>query len=300
MSNSQCTVSSPGPVTASGNNVTVPFGITFAPGFTGQKSLYGYAQSNGGATSGWLLLGAWTPSASTLTITTTALPGDTVNTPYSATVSATGGTAPYAWSATGLPAGLTINPSTGQLTGSPTTAGTSTVMVTVTDSSSPTLVAKASLQITITPISSVPSAVSVNPNTGAGQAQAFSAVYTDPAGSGDLAQVNLLFNTSTNGANACWVYYVPASNAIYLINDSGTGQVPGSIDVSRGRATLSNSQCTLSSPGPVTTSGNNLTVAFGITFAPGFTGQKSLYGYAQSISGANSGWQLLGTWIIGP
>jgi hypothetical protein len=46
--------------------------------------------------------------------------------------SASGGTPPYTWSATGLPAGLSINSSTGQITGTPSTAGTSSVTVTAT------------------------------------------------------------------------------------------------------------------------------------------------------------------------
>jgi len=45
---------------------------------------------------------------------------------------ATGGTPPYTWSATGLPAGLSINASTGQITGTPTTVGTSSVTITAT------------------------------------------------------------------------------------------------------------------------------------------------------------------------
>ncbi|MBV1855667.1 S8 family peptidase [Catellatospora tritici] len=51
---------------------------------------------------------------------------------------ASGGTTPYTWSASGLPAGLSIGSSTGRITGSPTTAGTSNVTVTVTDSASKT------------------------------------------------------------------------------------------------------------------------------------------------------------------
>jgi 5'-nucleotidase len=49
------------------------------------------------------------------------------------TVTATGGTAPYSFSATGLPAGLSLATDTGRVTGTPTAAGTSTVTVTVTD-----------------------------------------------------------------------------------------------------------------------------------------------------------------------
>jgi hypothetical protein len=57
-----------------------------------------------------------------------------VNTAYSATpVTASGGTSPYVWSASGLPAGLVISSSTGTISGTPTTAGTYPVTVSVTD-----------------------------------------------------------------------------------------------------------------------------------------------------------------------
>ncbi|WP_432832378.1 ExeM/NucH family extracellular endonuclease [Dactylosporangium sp. CA-092794] len=51
------------------------------------------------------------------------------------TLAASGGTAPYTWSATGLPAGLSIS-TAGVVTGTPTAAGTSSVTVTATDSTS--------------------------------------------------------------------------------------------------------------------------------------------------------------------
>ncbi|WP_415830357.1 S8 family peptidase, partial [Kibdelosporangium persicum] len=49
-------------------------------------------------------------------------------------LTASGGTAPYAWSATGLPAGLSIGSANGLITGAPTTAGTYNVTVTATAS----------------------------------------------------------------------------------------------------------------------------------------------------------------------
>jgi hypothetical protein len=55
----------------------------------------------------------------------------------SATDSQTSPTPVLTWSATGLPAGLSINPSTGTMSGTPTTAGVATVTVTATDNATP-------------------------------------------------------------------------------------------------------------------------------------------------------------------
>ncbi|WP_436491846.1 S8 family serine peptidase [Actinokineospora sp. HUAS TT18] len=85
---------------------------------------------------------------------TVANPGSktgTVGTALTVTNSASGGTAPYSWSATGLPAGLSINATNGTISGTPTTAGTSNVTVTATDSSSPAKSGSASFSITINP-----------------------------------------------------------------------------------------------------------------------------------------------------
>lgn len=62
-------------------------------------------------------------------------------------LAASGGTAPYTWTATGLPAGLSIDPDAGVITGTPTTTGTSTVTVTATDATETT--ASGSFDITV-------------------------------------------------------------------------------------------------------------------------------------------------------
>ena len=66
-----------------------------------------------------------------------APPGGEVNVAYSDQLTVTGGTSPFTWSVgTGpLPPGLTLNASTGLLSGTPTTAGTYSFTVKVTDSS---------------------------------------------------------------------------------------------------------------------------------------------------------------------
>ncbi|PKV90062.1 putative Ig domain-containing protein [Streptomyces sp. TLI_146] len=70
-----------------------------------------------------------------------ANPGDqtgTVGTPVSLKNSASGGSAPYTWSATGLPAGLSIDSATGTVTGTPSTAGTFRPTLTAKDTTGAT------------------------------------------------------------------------------------------------------------------------------------------------------------------
>ena len=68
------------------------------------------------------------------TITTDTLPDGKVGEAYSHTLTATG-TAPITWSIDGgLPAGLSLNKDTGEISGTPTTAGTSTFTVKATNS----------------------------------------------------------------------------------------------------------------------------------------------------------------------
>ncbi len=99
------------------------------------------------------LMGGFNPSASAqagaagnhpeqtdkLAIKTTALGAGRVAIDYASTVTATGGTKPYTFTASGLPAGLKINKSTGEITGAPEegTAGIAAATVNVTDSSKP-------------------------------------------------------------------------------------------------------------------------------------------------------------------
>jgi alpha-tubulin suppressor-like RCC1 family protein len=70
---------------------------------------------------------------SDLAITTSGLPAAQAGASYRAALAATGGTAPLIWSQTGLPSGLSIDPRTGVLAGTPTAAGTTQVTTTATD-----------------------------------------------------------------------------------------------------------------------------------------------------------------------
>ncbi len=93
------------------------------------------------------VVNAWT-SPTALAVSTTSLPAGATLTSYSEQLSASGGTAPYTWSATGVPTGMSLSGS-GVLSGSPTATGTSPIAVTVADSGSPQQTATANLNIAI-------------------------------------------------------------------------------------------------------------------------------------------------------
>jgi len=139
-----------------------------------------------------------------------------------------------------------------------------------------------------------PTPVSITPSSGTGLTQTFAAVYSDPNGTGDLAAVYMLFNTSVNSVGACYVYYSPSAKLMYLKNDAGTiwsaGVTPGS------SSEVSNSQCTLTGTGSsVSTSGNNLTFNAALTFSGSFGGLKNSYLYVAGKS-ASSAWVQEGNW----
>ena len=105
-------------------------------------------------------------SAGPLVVTTAALPTGTQSVPYSATLAAAGGTPPYTWSIRfgTLPNGLSLNTSTGVISGTPTGTGDSSLEFQVKDSASPPAT-----------VDSAPLAINVNP------------ALTDAAFTGDYA-----------------------------------------------------------------------------------------------------------------
>jgi hypothetical protein len=147
-----------------------------------------------------------------------------------------------------------------------------------------------------------PTVISLSPSSGSGSTQSFTAVYSDPNGAGDLASVRILFNTAIAGANACYVFYYPAGNALYLENNANNGTAgpltPGS------PSSISNTQCTLAGTGSSSNvSGANLTLKVALTFSKTFTAEKNVYLRADESNGTTGNWVQKGTWTptsLGP
>jgi hypothetical protein len=86
-----------------------------------------------------------------LLIATSRLPAARPNLPYRVRLGLEGGTPPYTWvlSSGSVPAGLSFNPATHEITGTPTTEGTSSFTVKVTDTGPPVQTASRALSLTI-------------------------------------------------------------------------------------------------------------------------------------------------------
>jgi hypothetical protein len=120
------------------------------------------------------------------------------------------------------------------------------------------------------------SPVSVFPSSGSGSEQTFTAIYSDATT--QIKSVFLNFKSSSNNtsaANACKLRYDLGTTDIFLVNDAGTAYT--SPIISGSITPLSNSQCMVYGVGTsATTSGNNVTVDFRVSFAARFEGEKEI------------------------
>lgn len=125
------TGASHGTVAASGTSIS----YTPTVGYSGPDS-FTYTASNGSGTSAPATVSI-TVGTPTITIAPSIVRAATVGTAYSESVTAANGMAPYTYnlSAGSLPAGLSLNTSTGALSGTPTAGGVFNFSVRATDSS---------------------------------------------------------------------------------------------------------------------------------------------------------------------
>ncbi|MDI2129780.1 fibronectin type III domain-containing protein [Yinghuangia seranimata] len=124
-----------------------------------------------------------TPAAS-LSVATANVPPAVAGQPYKATLQAMGGTAPYRWSVDGtLPAGIILDPLTGELNGTPTDAGDAAFTAKVADSSTPAKEAEARLVLSV----AQPPAPTPTDGPVGGQQAARTPTSSDGSGGGHFA-----------------------------------------------------------------------------------------------------------------
>jgi hypothetical protein len=119
-------------------------------------------------------------------IASTSLPSGQVAQPYSAALSATGGSGTFVWSvvAGSLPAGVSLNPSAGALTGTPISAGPSSFTIRAADAANASNYADAALSITIAPQPTSPVVITTTALPGGVRGSSYSASL---AASGGIA-----------------------------------------------------------------------------------------------------------------
>ena len=147
----------------------------------------------------------------------------------------------------------------------------------------------------------------LNPaRTGVATSQSMTLTFTaaDNKGLADMGVVNLLVNNFIDGRQACYLAYVPATNALFLVDDAGDagGPFAGSMAMNGGSSVIQNSQCAVSGQGSsAVSSGNQLALTLQISFLMPLAGNRIFWVAARDVAGANNtGWQALGTALIVP
>src|SRR5271170_2728901 len=191
--------------------------------------------------------GVVTPHSGTavISITTSSLPSAKQQTQYSATLTVTGGTAPYAWSMVSgsLPTGLSFA-SSGAISGMPSQTGSFSFTVKVSDSSSPALTAQEQLSITV---SSATNTIQITSST-------------VPSGKAGVAYSGTL--TATGGTSPYTWTVSSGTLPTGLTLNSASGLIAGTPTQS-GSFTFSVQVKDSSSPGQTATQSLTITIAAG-------------------------------------
>ncbi len=208
--------------------------ITGTPTTAGSNTFTITATDANGCTRAVMLTIAITTSCPAITVNPTTLPNGTVGTAYPATtISATGGTGPYTFAVSvgALPAGLTLNATTGLISGTPTSGATANFTIRATDTTNSCTgtraftVTPACTTITITPASLPNGQVNVAYNqtlTASGGTTPYTwalTVGTLPAGMTFNTATGVLGGTPTAaGASALTFRATSAGGCIATIN----------------------------------------------------------------------------------
>jgi hypothetical protein len=225
-------------------------------------------------------------AASSLTVSPSSLSAATANTGYSVTISATGGSGTYTFAVTAgsLPSWLTLNSTSGVLSGTPSTIGTYTFTVTATDSHNSSLTGSQAYTLTVNAASSLTIAPSTlaNANVNTAYSATISATggsgtYTFAVTSGSLPSW-LTLNSTTGGLSG-----TPSATGTYTFTIAATDSSNPNLTGSQAYTLTVTAVSPITSP-TITT--NYLTI-------PNFGATPNIY------SVANGNWSSASTWSLG-
>ncbi len=141
-----------------------------------------------------------------------------------------------------------------------------------------------------------PMTISAVPGSGSGPGERFSFTISEAGGGNFLTGAAILFASTFNLNNACYLLWDGTRNTVSLTFDNpANGQTPFTPGMP-GIAT--NEQCTLNALNTTIVVGaTQVIITMDLTFNSTFFGPKNIYLFAAEQN-ANSGWNTVGTWTV--
>jgi hypothetical protein len=172
-----------------------------------------------------------------ISITNTSLPNGQVGHAYSATLTASGGTAPLSWaiSSGALAAGLTLA-SNGVISGTPTaTAAATPITFTVSDSSAPAQTQSVTLKLTVSPSVITLSVSPARAALAVTQPLALTATTSDYAGvSWSISPTGGAFSAPSSGSGTQVTLTAPTSSGVYTVTATSVTDTTKSASITVG------------------------------------------------------------------
>ncbi len=162
-------------------------------------------------------------SAGSLAVTTNSLPGGTINTPYNTLLNANGGITPYTWSiASGaLPTGLSLNASSGLISGAPGAPGLANLVVKITDAQNNQATQSLSISVNTGDANGTLNGNYAVTFQGFDQGNAFAALAAFTAdGNGHITTGETDSNNGHSG-----VKHATITSGTYSVSSNGSGQI---------------------------------------------------------------------------